>query len=102
MSYLADCRYDASGIEAAFKDIFGAEIRIFNPISNDAKIAVTTTTARDLRPCIITNYNGGKRPTGISIWCRLPAFYRVALTSAEGYSLLRAEHLDFNLSVSEA
>ena len=66
MSYIADCRYDSTGIEAAFQQAFGPETRMFNPISNDTKVAVTTTTAREAQSCVLSNYNGGKRPDGTS------------------------------------
>ncbi len=60
-SYIADCRYDSAAIEDAFLTVFGAELKLFNPLSNDTKVAVTATTARETLPCLFTNYNGGAR-----------------------------------------
>ena len=66
LSYLADCRYDSAGIEDAIEETFGADILMFNPLSNDTKVAITATTARDSQPCLFTNYNGRRRPRGTS------------------------------------
>ncbi len=61
LSYLADCRYDSAIIEEAFEQLFGSQLQMFNPLSNDIKVAVTSTTAREALPCLFSNYNGGQR-----------------------------------------
>ncbi|KAI9715117.1 MAG: hypothetical protein M1828_001052 [Chrysothrix sp. TS-e1954] len=84
MSYLADCRYDSGGIEDAINETFGDDILMFNPLSNDTKVAITATTARDSSPCLFTNYNGRRRPRGTS------------------YSVVRAEDAAHEISISDA
>lgn len=61
MSYIADCKYESSGIENALRDAFGSNLRMFNPLCNDTKVAVTSTTAKDSLPCLFSNYNGCQR-----------------------------------------
>lgn len=60
-SYFYDCQYSAQAIEEAFQNALGRQLKMFNPINNDTKVAVTTTTAKDAKSCIFANYNGGKR-----------------------------------------
>jgi hypothetical protein len=64
MSYLRDCRYSSLAIEESFQSAFEDEdnTSLFNPLTNDTKIAITTTTAKESAPCIFSNYNGGTRP----------------------------------------
>lgn len=57
---------------------------MFNPLRNNTKVAVTTTTTTDSVPCLFTNYNGRLRPAGV------------------GYDVIRAESAHNNISVSEA
>lgn len=64
-SYLRDGQYSSSEIERAFKTTSGEDIGMFNPLSIDTKVAVTTTTAKNPRPCLLTNYNGGVRSKDI-------------------------------------
>ena len=56
-----DYQYDLSAIESAFQQSLGISPKIFNPLKNDTKVAVTTTTARLTIPCLMSNYNGGQR-----------------------------------------
>lgn len=61
MSYLADCRYNTDEIEEALQQSFGTHVSMFNPLTTDTKVAVTSTTAKDAEPCIFSNYNGQSR-----------------------------------------
>ncbi|KAI9717977.1 MAG: hypothetical protein M1828_007013 [Chrysothrix sp. TS-e1954] len=83
VSYLADCRYDSSAIERAFHAAFGT-VPMFNPLRNDTKVAVTTTTARESVLCLCSNYNGGLCPED------------------SGYTMLRAQKAEQDIFVSEA
>ena len=60
-AYLRDYQYSSSPIEEAFKTAFGKEMKMFNALDNDTKVAVTTTTAKKTRTCLFSNYNGGIR-----------------------------------------
>ncbi|KAK3672622.1 hypothetical protein LTR78_007434 [Recurvomyces mirabilis] len=61
LSYLRDGQYSSSPIEAAFRSELGKDIRMFNPLSSDLKVAVTTTTAKESKTCLFSNYNGNLR-----------------------------------------
>lgn len=67
LSYLRDYRYSAKPIEHAFRTTFEAndemrEQNIFRSVSNNARVAVTTTvTAEKPHSCLLSNYNAGKR-----------------------------------------
>lgn len=61
MSYIADCRYDAREIEGALQQAFGPGTPMFNPVTSDTKVAITSTRASDALPCIFANYNVGER-----------------------------------------
>ena len=84
VAYLADCRYKSEHIEDALHCTFGGNMSLFNPLRNDTKVAVTTTTAKESLPCLFTNYNGGRRPKSL------------------GYSLIRAEEPDTDVLVRDA
>ena len=84
MSYLHDCQYSSQAIEDTFQSVFGKELRMFNPLSNDTKVAVTTTTAKETAPCLFTNYNGCAR------------LIRV------GYNLIRADKFEDDVTLSDA
>ena len=62
IAYVADCKYSSNRIEEALRNSFGDELTLFNPLSNDAKVAVTSTTVCKSLPCLFSNYNGGSRP----------------------------------------
>jgi hypothetical protein len=64
ISYLRDCRYSSLAIEESFQSAFEdkKDISLFNPLTNDTKIAITTTTAKESAACIFSNYNGRSRP----------------------------------------
>nr|OQO31369.1 hypothetical protein B0A51_03364 [Rachicladosporium sp. CCFEE 5018] len=84
VSYLRDCQYSSSAIEESFQSAFGKDVQLFNPLPDDTKVAITTTTAKDTSACIFSNYNGPERP------------------SDNGYTLLRANSFENDVSVSEA
>jgi hypothetical protein len=58
-AWLNDHRYNLSPIERAFHS--NSFAKMFNPLQNDTKVAVTATSVRANVPCIIGNYNGGPR-----------------------------------------
>ncbi|KAF2194727.1 FabD/lysophospholipase-like protein [Zopfia rhizophila CBS 207.26] len=60
-AYVRDYRYESSSIEKAFDSTLRISPKMFNPLQNDTKVAVTTTTVRDNIPCVLSNYNGGLR-----------------------------------------
>ena len=64
IAYFEDGMYNLSAIEDAFKATFGTEVKMFNPLQNDTKVAVTTTTSSS-KPKLFTNYNGGQRPRSL-------------------------------------
>ena len=65
VSYLRDCQYSSSVIEASFQSTFGEDISLFNPLTTDTKVAITTTSAKETAACIFSNYNGVKRPKSL-------------------------------------
>lgn len=62
MAYIDDGQYSPSAIESAFRLTGDSEIQMFNPLRNNTKVAVTTTTTDNSAPRLIINYNGGRRP----------------------------------------
>ncbi|PPJ60731.1 hypothetical protein CBER1_11369 [Cercospora berteroae] len=84
LSYLRDWQYSSYAIEEAFRSAFGSDIRMFNPIREDTKVAVTTITAKQPQACVFTNYNGGFRSLDI------------------GYNLIRASTAADDVSISNA
>lgn len=60
MSYLEDGQYSLAAIDDVFATA-GPPKRMFNPLSSHIKVAVTTTTAKDTKTYLITNYNGRSR-----------------------------------------
>jgi hypothetical protein len=44
LAYIEDGRYSVSAIQDAFKVALGSEIKMFSPLRNDTRVAVTTTT----------------------------------------------------------
>ena len=65
ISYLRDWQYSAIAIEQAFQTTFGTDVQMFNPLCNDTKVAVTSTTTNGAKACIFSNYNGVNRPENI-------------------------------------
>ena len=67
-SYLRDSRYSSIAIEESFEEsfqsIFDNEkgVNLFNPLTSDTKIAITTTIAKESATYIFSNYNSGLRP----------------------------------------
>jgi hypothetical protein len=84
LAYIRDGQYSLSPIREAFQVAIDSEIKMFNPLRNDTKVAVTTTTADGSLPRLFTNYNGGKRPAAL------------------GYDVVRAEKAHDDISISEA
>ncbi|KAM0714195.1 hypothetical protein Q7P37_009982 [Cladosporium fusiforme] len=86
ISYLRDCRYSSLAIEESFQSTFEdqKEVSLFNPLTNDTKVAITTTTAKESAACIFSNYNGGVWPKEL------------------GYSLIRAKKPENDILISEA
>jgi patatin-like phospholipase/acyl hydrolase len=84
VAYIRDGQYSLSAIQEAFKLAFNSEIKMFNPLRNDTKVAVTTVTTTDSLPRLFTNYNGGKRPAEL------------------GYDVVRAKRAYDDISISEA
>ncbi|KAF2680658.1 FabD/lysophospholipase-like protein [Lentithecium fluviatile CBS 122367] len=62
-AWVQDHRYNLSPIEKAFGSEFEGDVKMFNPLQSDTKVAVTATTVRDNRPCIFSNYNGQQQST---------------------------------------
>lgn len=58
----------------------GEEIRMFNPLSSDTKVAITTTTAKDPRPCLLTNYNSDVRLKGLGEYLKVCQYCCFLLT----------------------
>lgn len=83
-SYMRDFKYDSTAIEDAFRQDSDPPVKMFNPLRNETKVAVTTTTAREVHPCLFANYNGVRRPSGI------------------GYQIVRAQKHQHDISVGEA
>jgi len=65
LSYTQNGQYSLATIKSGFKTTFESHLKMFNPLTNNTKIAVTTTTAKESQPCLFCNYNGGKRPKEI-------------------------------------
>ena len=57
-----DHRYSLSPVERAFVSAIGPTEKVFNPLQNDTKVAVMSTSVKANTPCVITNYNGDPRP----------------------------------------
>lgn len=60
-SWINDRRYESTAIERLFQTEDELRLQMFNPLNNETKVAVTTTTAKDSMPCLVTNYNGQQR-----------------------------------------
>ncbi|KAF1359294.1 FabD/lysophospholipase-like protein, partial [Lizonia empirigonia] len=84
VAYVQDGQYSLVAIQKAFQKTLNSPLQMFNPLSNDTKVAVTTTSVKDSTPWLLTNYNAGKRP------------------SSSGYSIARAEKARDDISVGEA
>jgi len=86
MSYLEDSQYSLAAVDEFFAS-FGGPTRMFNPLSSHTKVAVTTTTAKDVKTYLITNYNGRSRSQG---------------SSPLGYDLIRARDPSKDTTLSQA
>ncbi|KAF1363092.1 FabD/lysophospholipase-like protein, partial [Lizonia empirigonia] len=84
VAYVRDGQYSLVAIQEAFQKTLNCPLQMFNPLRNDTKVAVTTTTVKDSTALLFTNYNAGKRPLGLD------------------YDIVRAEHARDDISVGEA
>ncbi|OCL03051.1 FabD/lysophospholipase-like protein [Glonium stellatum] len=84
ISAYKDYQYSSATIKDAFQQNRGISLKMFNPLRNNTKIAVTTTTARLATPCLFSNYNGGQR------------------SRESVYHLIRAQQPEHDISLSEA
>ncbi|KAL1629898.1 hypothetical protein SLS56_005168 [Neofusicoccum ribis] len=85
LSYVKDCKYESTTIEDTFRTLANnAPNQLFNPLKSETKVAVTTTTAREVLPCLFANYNGRCRPQGI------------------GYQIVRAQKPQDDVLIHEA
>jgi hypothetical protein len=66
---LKDHRYNLSPIEKAFGSEFSSKTKMFNPLQKDTKVAVTATTVRANKTCMLSNYNGEKKAESSSKSC---------------------------------
>ena len=48
LSYAQDGQYSLTAIELGFKAAFRSYLKMFNPLTNNTKVVVTTTTAKEL------------------------------------------------------
>ncbi|KAK0302569.1 hypothetical protein LTR82_017827 [Friedmanniomyces endolithicus] len=81
---MRDHQYSSQAIEDAFRDVTGNSSGLFNPLNSDTKVAVTSVTAREVQPCLFTNYNGGPRREDL------------------GYNLIRAAKSADDVTIGEA
>lgn len=63
-SYWQDWKYSSAATKETYHTTLGKQTKMFNPLSNDTKVAVTTKSACEAIPCLFTNYNGWTRPEG--------------------------------------
>ena len=66
LSYAQDSQYSLAAIKSGFKAAFRSHLKMFNLLTNNTRVVVTMTTAKELQPCLFYNYNGGKRLKDIS------------------------------------
>jgi hypothetical protein len=59
IALIRDWKHSSAAIEEAFKSSTNTDVKLFNPLVNDTKVAITTstTTASKPEPCIFSNYN---------------------------------------------
>jgi len=66
LGYAQDGQYSLTAIELGFKAAFRSYLKMFNPLTNNTRVVITMTTAKELQPCLFYNYNRGKQPKDIS------------------------------------
>lgn len=101
ISYLRDCQYSSSAIEDSFQTTFGKDIGLFNPLTTDTKVAITTTSAKETATSIFSNYNGAKRPRTLG-WYAVSGTQMSLELILPGYDLIRADKIEDDVVVSEA
>ena len=57
-SYWRDGRYSCTAIDDVFNTPTSCHAKMFNPLGNNAKVAVTTVDVKTSHPYLLTNYNG--------------------------------------------
>ena len=102
MSYFRDGQYSSLAIEESFQSVFGDDMKMFNPLCNNTKVAVTTTTAKDARPCLFSNYNGGIRPPSIGESSLLFDVWTSEILIRSGYDIIRASRPEDDVCLREA
>jgi len=48
LSYAQDSQYSLTAIKSGFKAAFRSYLKIFNPLTNDTRVVVTTTITKEL------------------------------------------------------
>ena len=66
LNYAQDSQYSLTAIELGFEAAFRSYLKMFNPLTNDTRVVVITTTAKESQSCLFCNYNRGKRPKEIN------------------------------------
>ncbi|KAF3031541.1 hypothetical protein E8E12_002306, partial [Didymella heteroderae] len=84
IAYVRDGQYSLAAVQEAFQKTLNSPLQMFNPLRNDTKVAVTTTSVKDSNALLFTNYNAGKRPESLD------------------YDIVRAENACDDISVGEA
>ena len=65
IAYVRDGQYSLAAVQEAFQKTLNSPLQMFNPLRNDTKVAVTTTSVKDSNALLFTNYNAGKRPESL-------------------------------------
>ncbi|KAF3032314.1 hypothetical protein E8E12_000814 [Didymella heteroderae] len=84
IAYVRDGQYSLAAVQEAFQKTLNSPLQMFNPLRNDTKVAVTTTSIKDSNALLFTNYNASKRPESLD------------------YDIVRAENACDDISVGEA
>jgi hypothetical protein len=66
LSYTQNGQYSLTAIKSGFKAAFKSHLKMFNPLTNNTRVIVTTITAKELQPYLFCNYNRGKQLKEIS------------------------------------
>jgi hypothetical protein len=95
-----DHRYSLSPVERAFVSAIGPTEKMFNPLQNDTKVAVMSTSVKANTPCVISNYNGGPRPEDSSKFSFCPNV--VLKLKCTDYSHIRAAKRCNDITIGDA
>ena len=66
LSYAQNSQYSLAAIKSGFKAAFKSYLKMFNPLTNNTRVTVITTTTKELQPCLFCNYNRDKQPKNIN------------------------------------